>query len=205
MEVICIWCGEPALPGRPDPTSVLPDGSPVVRVYCARCWERDAEEGRRYDEVQALGGIYIPSKDDPFYRDWLMSRELFVTYHDIAPHLCKRVDRMLGGDVLQYGNPGSSPGNLLVQVWASANEVVVAYGYGVETKRIRFFENLLHHLRYSEPLELGKTYGASSYGASCLSDPEAMPCVKWAQWGDWCALAHNWYWAAKKASSQDRK
>jgi hypothetical protein len=36
--------------------------------------------------------------------------------------------------------------------------------------------------------------GRSSYGASCLGGA-ASPEIKWAQRGDWAALARNWHLA----------
>jgi hypothetical protein len=179
MDVPCSYCGYPAVPDRPDPP------------WCARCWEWYAEDQRRWAEVQASGGIWNPSQDDPWCRHWLLSRELFVTYHHLAPRLGERVQSINGGELFAWGIP-----NCQVLVWVSSAEVVVGYGTidgFPEPERRQEFEGLVHHLRHSGPLELGKVRGWSSYGAVHADRHEPLPQVKWAQYGDWAAFARNAY------------
>src|SRR5262249_4871987 len=179
MEARCSYCGSSAVPGRPDPP------------WCARCWEWYAEYERRWAEVQASGGAWNPSQDDPWCRHWLLSRELFVTYHQLAPRLGERVQSLLGGELFAWGIP-----NCEVLVWASSAEVVVSYGTTEgfpEKERRQVFEAWVHHLRYSEPLALGKLREGSSYAAVYADRHKPLPDVKWAQFGDWAAFARGWH------------
>jgi hypothetical protein len=135
--------------------------------------------------------MWNPSQDDPFCRHWLLSRELFITYHHLAPALGTRVQNLCDGDLFEWGIPGCE-----VLVWVSRTEVVVGYGTSEgfpEIERLRVFGNLVHHLRHSEPRELGTVGERSSYGA--VYADRRMPCpeVKWAQFGDWAGLARGWY------------
>ena len=68
--------------------------------------------------------------------------------------------------------------------------------YGIPSAEEGFheFEGWIHHLRNSEPLELGRVRGSSSYGAACQAEPSALPVIKWAQIGDWAGYARSWYW-----------
>jgi hypothetical protein len=121
----------------------------------------------------------------------LLSRELFITYHHLAPRLGERVQGVLGGELFAWGIP-----NCQVLVWVSSAEVVVNYGtidgYS-EKERFQVFASLIHHLRHSEPLELGKVRDGSSYGAVSADRHNPLPKVKWAQFGDWAAFARGWY------------
>jgi hypothetical protein len=81
-----------------------------------------------------------------------------------------------------------------------ARRVVVAYPsigerYGLlsEVEGLHEFAEWIQHLRDSAPLELGKVRGRSSYGAARPSEHAGPPVVKWAQCGDWAALARGWY------------
>ena len=179
MEVRCSYCGSPAVPDRPDPP------------WCARCWDWYAEDQKRWAEVHAAGGVWNPSQGDPWCRQWLLSRELFVTYHYLAPRLGERVQSFLDGELFQCGIPICP-----VLVWLSGTEVVVGYGTIAgfsEMERSHVFQSLVHHLRHSEPLELGKVRDGSSYGAVYADRRVALPEVKWAQYGDWAGLARGWY------------
>jgi hypothetical protein len=189
MGLRCESCGDPAVPGQPDPP------------WCARCWARYAEYQRRWDEVQSAGGTWNASQDDPWWREWLTSWELFSTYHDAAPRLGERLLGMLGGDVYKFGLE-----ECWVQVWVSLTEVVVAYppygeryGFRSHDEGFHEFEGWVHHLRHSERLELGKVRGRSSYGPACPGGKTALPAVKWAQAGDWAALARNWDWGVRRS------
>ena len=183
MDVRCTYCGSPAVPDRPDPP------------WCARCWEWYAEDQRRWAEVQAAGGVWNPSQDDPWCRHWLLSRELFIIYHHLAPRLGEPVQRFFGGELLAWGIP-----NCELLVWVSGTEVVVSYGTidgHSEKERSELFESLVYHLRRSEPLALGNVGERSSYGAVYTDRREPFPEVKWAQYGDWAAFARGWYVGSK--------
>jgi hypothetical protein len=52
-------------------------------------------------------------------------------------------------------------------------------------------------------LELGKVREASSYGAYVIPG-HPLPVVKWAQTGDWAAIARNWFVYEAKLFGQDR-
>src|SRR5262249_35276750 len=97
--------------------------------------------------------------------------------------------------------PGGGPGQpALLQppllVWVSGTEVVVGYGTIAgfpEKDRRKVFAGLVHHLRHSEPLGLGKVWEGWSYGAVYADRHKPLPEVKWAQFGDWAACARGWY------------
>ena len=189
VELRCEYCGEPAVPARSRP------------LFCLRCWERDAEYQRRWDDVKRSAGDWNVSQDDPWWRDWLTSRELFATYHDTAPRVGERIHSVLGGEIFEYGR-ADAPNGCWVQVWVSSGEVMVAYppfreryGFRSDEEGLHEFEGWIHHLRHSEPLALGQVRGRSSYGASWSGGPTVMPVVKWAQSGDWAALARGWHLA----------
>lgn len=178
MGVRCSYCGSPAVPDQPNPP------------WCARCWEWYAEDQRRWAEVQASGGVWNPSHDDPWCRHWLLSRELLITYHHLGPRLGERVKSLFGGELFAWGMQ-----NCEVLVWVSIAEVGVNYGTmegGSETEYCQLFERLVHHLRHSEPLELGNVRERSCYGAVYADRREPFPNVKWAQYGDWAAFARGW-------------
>jgi hypothetical protein len=181
MGLRCEWCGGPA---------VLAPGEPL---YCARCRERDAEWHRNWEEVRRSGGDWSPSRHDPWWRDWLTSRELFDWYHDSFPRLGERIHSILDGEVFEYNGDGHHP----VQAWISTSEVVVAYApseerYGAGPRGgLEEFAGWIDHLRHSEPLLLGRVRGRSSYGAIRTDCPTTAPVVKWAQAGDWAALAQR--------------
>lgn len=179
MDVRCSYCGLPAVPDHANPAS------------SARCQEWYSVYERRWAEVQAAGGVWNHSQDDPWCKHWLLSRDLFITYHHLAPRLGKRVQRLLGGELLAWGIP-----NCELLVWASDVEVVVTYGTldgQSEMDRSQVFDRLIHHLRHSGRLELGKSLDGSSYGAVYTDRAAPFPDVKWAQYGDWAAFARGWY------------
>jgi hypothetical protein len=121
----------------------------------------------------------------------LLSRELFLTYHHLAPRFGARVQSLLDGELFAWGIP-----NCEVLVWVSGAEVVVSFGTlddYTERERCEVWERLVHHLRHAEPLELGKIRERSSYGAVYADRREPLPEVKWAQFGDWAAFARGWY------------
>jgi hypothetical protein len=116
---------------------------------------------------------------------------LFITYHHLAPRFGERVQSLFDGELWAWGIP-----NCELLVWVSGTEVLVGYGTSdshSEKERSEVFESLVHHLRYSQPLELGKVGGRSSYGAVYPDRHEPFPKVMWAQYGDWAAYARGWY------------
>lgn len=139
------------------------------------------------------GDSWNPSQDDPWWRDWLTSRALFAVYHEVIPRIGMPIGNLLGGTVFTCEESCCQ-----VEVWVAPAEVVVAYPvWGQYTspnqqrEALPEFERWIDHLRHSEPLALGRVRGRSSYGAACPSSPAAPPAVKWAQAGDWAALARH--------------
>jgi hypothetical protein len=133
------------------------------------------------------------SRDDPWNRAWLTSRELFYAHANAARHGGVPIHSVLGGTVFEFGRDG----NNWLQVWASPTEVIAAsppsgarYGYHDESEVLHQFEELIRHLRGSDPLELGRVREGSSYGATC--EPGAAPVLKWAQRGDWMFHYRDW-------------
>jgi hypothetical protein len=181
MEFRCHWCGKPAISAQ--------SGSP----FCAHCHEREQESNRRWEEIAKAGGIWNPSRDDLWWRDWLTSRELFAVYHEVMPCVATPTHCLLGGTVFGYEEPGCR-----VEVWISESEVVVAYPVTgmyrdseLERAALIEFEGWIDHLRHSEPLELGSVRGRSSYGAAHSGLDDAAPTIKWAQAGDWAAMGRE--------------
>ena len=115
----------------------------------------------------ASGGDWNRSRHDPWWRDWLTSRELFDWYHDFFPRLGERLHGMLDGEVFEYKCDGNHP----IQAWISTSEVIVAYvpfdeRHVVGTRGgLEEFAGWVDHLRCSEPMALGRVRGRSSYGA----------------------------------------
>jgi hypothetical protein len=182
-EPRCQNCGEPA---------ALPyDGW----VLCKRCADRFVESDRRWAEYQAGLITWNTSLHDPFWRGWLRSRELFDALHSTAPRVGERIHSVLGGNVFECGR-GSA---CWVQVWVAPGEVLVAYpsvseryNYAEAGDGPQEFERWVWNLRHSPRLELGLVLGRCSYGAT-LIDSQPLPVVKWAQAGDWAALARGWF------------
>jgi hypothetical protein len=174
METLCAYCGTPAVPGKPDPP------------WCAHCWEWYAEDQKRWAEVKAAGDAWNASQDDPWCRNWLISRDLFESYRQLAPRYGQRIQTLLGGELFEHGR-GSA---CWVRTWISRREVVVAYG-----EPLHEFADWIEQLRRSPPLPFGQVRAGSSYGAYALPG-HALPVVKWAQTGDWAALARTWFVAS---------
>ena len=183
MELKCEWCGKPVSPAQ--------SGQPI----CSRCRDREHEYERRWEEVVKAGGTWNPSQDDPWLRDWLISRELFAVYHEVIPSAGTPIHSLLGGTVFEYETPGCR-----VEVWVAPGEVVVAYPITgmwiyknpkLEWTALPEFACWIDHLRNSEPLEVGKVRGRSSYGAIWPRCSALAPAVKWAQYGDWAAMARG--------------
>jgi hypothetical protein len=181
MALCCQGCGKPATPAPP--------GLPL----CERCRGMAEEAERRWEEVHRAGGTWNTSQDDPFWRTWLTSRELFAVFHEIIPRLGTPIHSVLGGTVFAYEERGCR-----VEVWAAPGGVVVAYPvHGLyrdsESERAALpeFAGWIDHLRHAEPLELGRVRGRSSYGAEAPRSPDAIPVLKWAQAGDWAAMARR--------------
>ena len=177
----CEYCGEATPPG------------PVGGRICARCRERDREDDWRWAEVAEAGGTWNTSQDDPWWRDLLMSRGLFDVYHEIIPRLGAPIADVLDGTVFAYERCSCE-----VEVWVSPIGVVVAYPalgrYTTPDQRretLPEFSGWIDDLRHSEPLPLGQVRGRSSYGAIGPASPSAPPAVRWAQAGDWAALARR--------------
>lgn len=172
MERLCSYWRTPAA-GTPDPP------------WCAPCWEWYAEDQTRWAKVERSGGVWNAFKDDPWCRNWLISCELFETYRQFAPEYGRKIHAILRGDIFEYGRDTSC---CWVQVWVAPREVIVAYDAGA----LGHFEPWVEHLRHSEPLELGQVRDGSSYGAYVITG-HPLPVVKWAQTGDWAALARGWF------------
>src|SRR3954453_15545207 len=84
---------------------------------CKQCVKWDAAHERRYRAAQQGGEPWNTSRDDPWQRDWLTSRKLFVLYRENAPRLGVRLHGVLGGEVFEYGRGTSC----WVQAWVSPN------------------------------------------------------------------------------------
>lgn len=143
-------------------------------------------------------GHFNVSRHEPWWRAWLTSWQLFTTYRDAAPRVGRPVHTVSGGTVFEYRPEQLS---IWVQVWLAPGEVVVAYpsiaeqygGSPAEYGGLHEFAEWIDLLRRSPPLELGRTRDRSSYGARWSGQIADPPDVKWAQAGDWAALARNWY------------
>src|SRR5262249_20989182 len=85
MSSPCEDFGRPASPTRPGP------------LLCTGCRERDEQAQKRWDDVARSGRPWDTSRDDPWWKEWLTSRELFAAYHDNAPRLGEQIGRLLGG------------------------------------------------------------------------------------------------------------
>jgi hypothetical protein len=187
MRTFCDLCGYPARSAQPQP-------------LCPCCQKRLDLSERRYEELNQGGQYWNLSRDDPFERDWLLSRELFIAYRDFAPRFGTLIHRVLGGDVFDY-NGGQA---IWVQAWIAPGELIVAYPssgerYSVpyEGEGLHEFEGWIHRLRHSELLGVGSAPDSRSrYAASWSGEPGRSPSVKWAARGDWSALARHWHWSA---------
>jgi hypothetical protein len=168
---------------------------PEGERHCVRCDERAREYDRRWDKVHASGVWWNQSHDDPWWRAWLTSRELFQTFHQIVPARGQRIGNIAGGDV--FDCYPRECGEFSIQVWISATELLVAYPTSLlysESEGLHAFEDWVYHLRHSKPLNLGRARDGCSYGAIRPRTPVARPVVKWAQAGDLMALGRNWFW-----------
>jgi hypothetical protein len=182
----------------------LQDEDPLVCRYAQWALENRSpgavvrsEQWLLEEELGWWGPSWNTSRDDPWWRDWLTSRELFTAIHRTAPRVGRPIQHLLGGTVFECGRNT----NCWVQVWVAGNEIVVAYpsmaevyGAGDEQEGPHELAGCVHHLRHSEPLELGRVRGRSSYGAACASST-GPPEVKWAQCGDWAGLARGWHFS----------
>ena len=145
--------------------------------------------------MAGAGGSWNPSQDDPWWRDWLTSRELFAVYHEVIPRIGTPIGSLLNGTIFTC-----EESRCQVEVWVSPAEVVVAYPVwgpqytspSQQREALPEFEGWIDHLRHSEPLPLGRVRGRSSYGATGQSPSATAHAVKWAQAGDWAALARLW-------------
>jgi hypothetical protein len=150
-------------------------------------WEETAEMQAKFES-----GQWNCSQDDPWWRSWLTSRQLFATCRDHAPLTGRPIHTVLGGTVFECDR---------VQVWVAPGELLVAYpsladqyGWeGPDAGGLFEFEDWIMHLRDSPPLDLGRVRGRCSYGAIWSSDLAEPPVVKWAARGDWAACARSWY------------
>jgi hypothetical protein len=183
MKVRCQYCAI-HLPATAEP--------PV----CKQCVKWDAAYERHHREAQQGGEPWNTSRDDPWQRDWLTSRELFVLYRQVVPRLGARLYGVLDGEVFEYGRGTGC----WVQAWVSPTELIVAYptmedyySHRIEGEGLHEFEGWVAHLRRSDPLELGQVRGRSSYGATLPPGPFARPRLGWGQYGDWAGLARHWW------------
>lgn len=181
MRIRCEWCGRPATPAQPVP------------LICSRCRDREREYERRWQEVHETGGQWNPSRDDPWWRAWLTSSELFAVFHEVIPHVGTPIHILLGGTIFVH-----EVSSCRVEVWVAPGGVVVAYpvmGMYIDSGRERAalpeFAGWIDHLRHSDPLQLGTVRGRSSYGAESPRCPFGFPVLKWAQAGDWAAMARR--------------
>jgi hypothetical protein len=162
---------------------------------CEKCASRFEEYDRNADARDAGLLQWNVSQHDPFWRDWLLSFDLFAAVRDIAPRVGKRIHSVAGGDVYECLRGVYA---CWLQVWVAEAEVLVAYPplsdlYKVapSTEGFHEFEGWIDHLRRSPPLELGCVRGRCRYGAASVRVGEP-PVVKWAQAGDWAAAARTW-------------
>jgi hypothetical protein len=163
---------------------------------CEKCASRFEEYDRNWRAHDAGQVDWNTSQHDPFWRGWLTSRELFDSIRATAPRLSQRIHSMFGGDVFEFDRGG----NCWVQIWLSATETVVAYpslsdryDWHDESEGLHEFADWIEHLHVSDALELGQVRGRSRYGAIAPTADRSCPTVKWAQAGDWAALARGWY------------
>ncbi len=163
-------------------------------LLCAGCLDRMKECDHNWLMSEAGLFEWNTSAHDPFWRDWLQSRELFNVFRNTAQLDGKHLWHVAGGEVFEW-----SPEEIdcRLQVWVCNWEVMVAYPtagelYGLDddTEGPHQFEEWRTHLRTSRPLETGMVRGRCSYGAF-VADSNATPTVKWAQAGDWAAAARN--------------
>lgn len=181
-------------------TSCQNCGLPATRIFdrwtlCEKCALRYQEQDRWWADYQAGRTPFNTSLYDPFYRGWLLSSELFDTVTEHAPTKCRKIDHFLGGDLLEFGRDTGC----WVQIWLAPNMVLVAYptvgernGFDWPEESIHEFNEWTWHLRNSEPQLLGHVRGRCSYGAYSVPG-HTLPIVKWAQYGDWAALARTWF------------
>lgn len=71
------------------------------------------------------------TRDDPWWKACLTSRDLFDAYAQTVPRVGKPTTRLLGGEVFTYDSGLSC----VIEAWISPDEVLVAYppigpGYG---------------------------------------------------------------------------
>jgi hypothetical protein len=142
------------------------------------------------EELSWWGPTWNTSRDDPWWRDWLTSQELYAVLHDRIPRVGTPIRSLQGGTVFDYDSGRSCR----VEAWIAPAEIVVAYCQPLLKEcGPHEFEGWIADLRHSEPLELGRVRGRSSYGAACPDGSLASPRIKWAQAGDWAAMARNWH------------
>jgi len=119
---------------------------------------------------------------------WLTSRQLFNTLLFFGPRKGVPICRVAGGDVFECGKGE----DCTIRIWVADLKVIVAYpnsdpsAEGVDVT----FEKWAGELR-ENPLELGCVRDQSSYGAIWDGNERHPPTIKWAQAGDWAALARR--------------
>jgi|GEM_PF-560011 hypothetical protein len=133
------------------------------------------------------------SRDFPWDRSRLQSRELFDAFAHVARHGGVPIATVAGGTVFDVERET----NQWVQVWTTPTEVIVAYPSFADRYRNsdvteERFETWIPHLRGSDPLPLGHTRGYSSYGATCAPESDVVPVLKWASRGDWMFVCRDW-------------
>jgi hypothetical protein len=171
----------------------LGDQDALVRSYAE--WVRDNRtEGTPTTETWLLetrlgwwGPGWNMSRDDPWWRDWLTSEELFRTYSARIRSLGRPVGALMDGTIYDFDSGRSCH----VRVWMSATEIIGMYSSEFTANRSNDFVPLIADLRNAPALELGRVRGDSSYGA--YYDVSTKLIIKWAQAGDWAAMVRNWH------------
>lgn len=184
MEPRCQNCGEPAVQMQAD------------WLVCARCAARFDEYDRNRAAADAGLFQWNTSQHDPFWRGWLTSWQLLATLRASAPRVGKHLARVADGDVFECLR---GVYDCWLQVWLSNTEVLVAYpptgelfGMPDHLEGLHQFAAWADDLRTAPSLVLGQARERCSYGA-VVASVGGPPVVKWAQRGDWAAMAHTWY------------
>jgi hypothetical protein len=185
-------------------------GGPATREHagyplCEQCAAASEEYDRNHAAAAAGLIEWNTSLHDPWWRNWLTSRELYAAFRNSAPLAGRRIHTVAGGEVFEC-----CVHDRRLQVWLTDSEVLVAYapvaeqyGWPDHPDGPHQFEEWAAHLRGSPPLQLGRVRGRCSYGAAGATTG-VPPSVKWAQAGDWAAAARAWQSGAERPTKRRR-
>ncbi|WP_372365600.1 hypothetical protein [Candidatus Uabimicrobium sp. HlEnr_7] len=144
MKNICKYCCEKII-------------EPYNIILCRSC--REIGYSKRENK-------YEGRLQDPWWEEWLLSKELFLTIHSTIAGVSKPASSMCDGTVFFF----NSEQYCRVDVWMSDSEVIVAYpflcGYATsqqEIAAISEFEIWIIDLRQGETLNLGQCRDRSRF------------------------------------------